>query len=149
MFGRCRVFAVLLSKLSKQHCIPKTSESPRSTCKWIWSSQYRNSFCDNTILTHCRVENCTDFIELRWNIYGWEVGNIFGYNRGTSIFGVIQTIRSNWLRLDWKSQISQKWKIFPLYLLHLIRLCNPQDSQEYFPVKQKYLILYTWALHLI
>ena len=106
-------------------------------------------FVTTLILTHCRVENCTDFIELRWNIYGWEVGNIFGYNRGTSIFGVIQTIRSNWLRLDWKSQISQKWKIFPLYLLHLIRLCNPQDSQEYFPVKQKYLTLYTWALHFI
>ena len=45
-----------------------------------------------------------------------ERGENCGHNNRTSILGVIQTIRCNWLRLDWKSQISHK---FPFYLLHL------------------------------
>ena len=82
--------------------------------------------------SHCCNSDCSRRVQPRfflsnfyknmesWSQKGhWGVrrrGENCGHNNRTSILGVIQTIRCNWLRLDWKSQISHK---FPFYLLHL------------------------------
>ena len=83
-------------------------------------------------LSHCCNSDCSRRVQQRFfyriSIKIWnprvrrdtreieERGENCGHNNRTSILGVIQTIRCNWLRLDWKSQISHK---FPFYLLHL------------------------------